>query len=46
MLTNECPRCNAAAGGFGTSEYFDADSNEVALTELERADTVPPGEVL
>jgi hypothetical protein len=35
MLTNECPRCNAAAGGFGDCNYFDADSNEVSFAAME-----------
>jgi hypothetical protein len=28
-VTNECPICNAASGGFEECWYFDADGNEL-----------------
>jgi hypothetical protein len=36
-LSNECPRCQAAQGGFGNIDYFDAHSS-VVVAEQEPSD--------
>lgn len=32
IIHNECPECNAANGGYGTEDMYDADGNRVYPT--------------